>query len=80
MINITIRECKEDKTPIIFFYEGSDLACYQKTGQHSAASVEYMHTCTTPLKTMTKEAEALIKEWAKGEYVRIMQRLTKPRM
>jgi len=86
MLKITVRTDKETSRPVIFFYNQSKISknywleCYDNIGQHSTASIEYMRDCTAPMPVLTAEAERLVKEWASGEDVQIMQRLPKPKV
>jgi hypothetical protein len=79
-IDIAVRRvCDGNGTPILFFYQGSELTCYQHVGQHSAADVLYMQQKTAPANPYDKDCMALVKEWESlgpdRNNVRFMKRL-----
>lgn len=65
---VTLRLDRETKRPILFFINENDrgywLECYDRIGQHSECSREYMLACPLihPL-SLSDDAQALLKEW-----------------
>lgn len=63
-IRVAVRRTRtKDRTPILFFYTASELTCYAHHGQHSAASLAYMHGCTRRADPTELDCAALLREW-----------------
>lgn len=67
-LKIIIRRDKETKRPVLFFRNSFDgkfwIECYDRIGQHSEASREYMiHRCKPEPMPLADDAAALVKEW-----------------
>lgn len=85
-VNIAVRRRIADKVPELFFYNSNArtywLECYARIGQHSQASVQYMHDKTAPVRILDDECRALVREWSNlgGEpvSVRLVARLSRP--
>lgn len=69
-INVSVRRDKQTGRPVLFFYNTSPrgywLECYDRIGQHSEASKEYMRNQTVPVSHLAEvnpDAAALLAEW-----------------
>lgn len=67
-VNVSVRLDTDTQSPVLFFWNRDSrglewLECYAHIGQHSQCSIEYMRKCR-PIKTLTMEALALLREWA----------------
>ena len=86
-VNVTIRCDKETGRPVLFFWNSNSLGwewleCYDRIGQHSQASIDYMRQGCTPMRELDGPALALLHEWSTmGEPVnaRPVARLQRPR-
>jgi hypothetical protein len=86
-VKITVRKDKETGRPIIFFVNtnprGYWLECYDRIGQHSQCSREYMLRECAYMSRLTLDALDLIREWSQmGDPVNAYPcaRLTYPKL
>lgn len=79
-VPVAVRREKATGHAGLFFYEGPDLTCYFRIGQHSQASIDYMQNATTRADASDPDCAALLREWEGlgpvGVYARIVKRLT----
>lgn len=63
---VTVRRDRETGRPVLFFYNANGrgywLECYDRIGQHSQVSREYMRACKRCAPS-DDDAAALVREW-----------------